>query len=222
MSEPETAKQHYEQGLRAEDARDRKMAIVEFRRAIELDPRHAEAYRQLGWNTYATGGALEDACRCLQTAIRLKPLIDDAHLYLGIVLNRLGKTAASEHHFRVALVLDDPAITHATFAEEFLWHNGRYGEAEGHFKKALMYDPDCVLALRDYARMLACHGRNEEAKRLFDKAIEIDPDDRHTMRAFEEYRLGVMSADRDSYDRLRAAVERDPDYAEGIRRLKGK
>jgi len=84
------------------------------------------------------------------------------------VLNRLSEPDASERHFQIALKLsDDPALVNSTFAEEFLWHNSRYGEAEDHFLSALEVAPKMVQALRDYARMLACHGRDAEAERLF-------------------------------------------------------
>ncbi len=138
-------------------------------------------------------------------------------MYLGIVLHRLSELHESETHFRIAIELsDDPAIVHSTFAEEFLWHNSRYGEAEEHFLAALELSPDLVLALRDYARMLTCHGRDDEAQQLFNRAIDIDPTDPHTKRAYEEFLRETTSDDRDPDEYLRAAVDKDPTYARGI------
>jgi len=144
-------------------------------------------------------------------------------MYLGIVLNRLLDPHASERHFQIALKLsDDSALVKSTYAEEFLWHNSRYGEAEEHFLSALEIDPEMVLALRDYARMLACHGRDAEAKWLFNRALEINPNDRHTRRAYDEFVGETMSEDRDPDECLQAAIEKDPAYVRGIAVLKNR
>ena len=157
---------------------------------------------------------------CLERSIELDPSLSDAHMYLAIVLNRLERRDDSEAHFGTALGLTDhPALVHSVFAEEFLWHNSRYGEAEHHFKAALGNDPNCVYALRSYARMLACHGRDFEAKVHFDEALEIDPDDQHTKRSFDEFLLDLVAEDRDPDDCLRAAIAKDPNHTEGIQCL---
>jgi tetratricopeptide (TPR) repeat protein len=110
---------HYQRGLDARSANKPKKAINEFRRAVELNPQHAEAYQELGWVTYGTDGDLERAWAYLNAALDIDPSLSDAHMYLGIVLNRLGELHDSETHFRRALSLsDDPTLAHATFAEE--------------------------------------------------------------------------------------------------------
>lgn len=215
-----SAAAHYQRGLEAMGARELERAISEFRQTIELNSRHAEAFQELGFATYGSGGSLEDARTYLEAAIQIRPLLGDAHLYLGIVLNRLKRHDDSEAHFRMALSLTDiPAMYHSTFAEEFLWHNSRYGEAEEHFKAALRHDPNCTMTLRDYARMLACHGRDEEASRLFTRAIKLDPSDRHAIHAYNEFLRELECEDHDPDDCLRAAIDSDPDYIEGIRCL---
>lgn len=219
MSEAESA-DHFQRGLEAQAARKWERAAREFRRAVELNPEHAVAYLELGVVTYRLESGLEDARACLESSIRLDPSRADAHMYLAIVLNRLERPDDSEAHFRMALGLtDDPALVHSTFAEEFLWHNSRYGDAEHHFKMALGHDPDMLLALRDYARMLTCHGRDGEAKRYFDRALEIDPDDRFTKRAYDEFLQELVAEDRNQDDCLRAAIAKDPNYTEGIQCL---
>ena len=208
---------HYENGLAAKSVGEYPRAIGELQLAIEIDPHHAESHQELGWLTYGTGGELLHAREHLETAIRINPELGDAHMYLGIVLNRLSRHQESELCFRMALTLSaDPALVHSTFAEEFLWHNGRYGEAEEHFLTALRLSPDSVLALLDYARMLTCHGRDSEAKRLFVRALDIDPDDSHTKRAYGEFVRETVSEARDANECLRAAIHKDPRYVEGI------
>ena len=214
------AETHYQQGLEAKAKNDLDVAVYELRRAIHFDSRHAKAYQELGWLTYAKGENLRKAQDSLERSIQLDPSLSDAHMYLAIIMNRLGRTDDSEAMFKISLSLtEDFAIVHSTFAEEFLWHNSRYGEAEHHFKLALKHDPDCVLALRDYARMLACHGRDTEAKRYFEKALHLSPTDRHTKHAYDEFKRDIMADDRNPDDCLRAAIGKDPNYSEGVKYL---
>ena len=211
---------HYNNGLQAKSNSEYGRAIDEFRLAVDVDPDNADAHKELGWLTYGINGSLIEACNHLESALCLNAQLGDAHMYLGIVLNRLSKLGESEAHFRIALEQsEDPAIVHSTFAEDFLWHKGRYGEAEQHFLEALRLCPEMTLALRDYARMLSCHGRDDEAQNLFQRALDIDPKNRHTKRAYEEFMREKESDDRNPDECLRAAVKKDPSYVGGIAAL---
>ena len=70
--------------------------------------------------------------------------------------------------------------------------------------------------MRDYARMLTCHGRDDEAKRRFLRAIKLDEEDKYTKRAYDEFLEDINSDSRDPDECLCAAVEKDPNYVEGI------
>ena len=169
------AEQLYRAGLAANGARDRDDAIQKFSACVRLNPDHALAHQELGWLNYFWKLDLERAASHLRRAVELDDTLGRAHLYLGIVLNRLRHADKAESHFGLALLyMKDLALAHATFAEEFLWHGGRYDEAEEHFKIALSIDPDCTLARRDYARMLGSLGREDEAERLFLEALQDD------------------------------------------------
>ena len=67
-------------------------AIVAYRRAIALDPGHANAHSNLGVLLRATGKPVE-AEAAYRTAIRLDPDHIDAYTNLGILLNGLKRHA---------------------------------------------------------------------------------------------------------------------------------
>ena len=85
-----------------------------------------------------------------------------------------------------------------------------------YFKIALRYDPQCDLALRDYARMLFCHGRDDEAEKYFNKAINIDEHDKITKREYNIFLLAKNDPNRNQKKLLNAAIEKDPNYFQGI------
>ena len=210
-------KKHFERGMARKSDGDHEAARVELQRAVELMPECPEAWAELGWVTYALQIQLDDAATCLERAVQLDPRFGTAHLYLGVVLNRLDRRVASESHFRSALgLLDDAALGHAVFAEEFLWRNSRYGEAEEHFLAALKVDPRCTLALRHYAEMLGCHGRDIEALELFKRGLNEAPNDNRLVAAYDRFLAQIDADDRDPNECLRAAVEKDPHYVRGI------
>ena len=165
----------YQDGLKAKRDRDYARAVECFLAATESDPELGLAFQELGWCTYAGGGDLTEAAAWLSKAIQLDDSLDNAHLCLGIVLHRLKRLEESEYHFEKAILLSDcPQVARATFAEELLWHEGRYSEAEEQFRAAIAFDPTCTLALRDYACMLSALGRNREAEQRFLEAIQQD------------------------------------------------
>jgi tetratricopeptide (TPR) repeat protein len=66
-------------------------------KALELDPKSAQAYLSRGVGNYylppAFGGGPELAVQDFQKAIVLNPKLAEAHLWLGIALRRTGKNA---------------------------------------------------------------------------------------------------------------------------------
>ena len=66
-------------------------------KALELDPKSAQAYLSRGVGNYylppAFGGGPEPAVQDFQKAIVLNPKLAEAHLWLGIALRRAGKNA---------------------------------------------------------------------------------------------------------------------------------
>jgi tetratricopeptide (TPR) repeat protein len=217
----EEIERHLEQGKSFKSFGEYQSAIAAFENAVRLNPLDPVAYMELGLLSFGYEKDLPKAKRHLEAALDINDLLPDAHMYLGVVLNRLGEKERAENHFRKSINTSyDPALAHAVYAEEFLWHNSRFGEAEEHFKAALSIDPNCVMAMRDYARMLVCHGRDLVAALMFHKALSIDPRNKFSLKEKALFDETLNDKRRDPLERLRRAVNRDPNYSEGTRILR--
>ncbi|MFB3776231.1 MAG: tetratricopeptide repeat protein [Bryobacteraceae bacterium] len=80
------------------------------RKALELDPKSAQAYLSRGVGNYylppAFGGGPELAAQDFQKAAQLNPKLAEAHLWLGITLRKIGKNAEARAAIKRSLELD--------------------------------------------------------------------------------------------------------------------
>lgn len=83
-----------------DDAKD------EFKAATKIDPKHAEAWKNLGKAIRDTGGNPETAARCFRKALTLVPDFDDAWMMLGTTLLDRGRSAEAVKCFRKSLELN--------------------------------------------------------------------------------------------------------------------
>lgn len=83
-------------------------AAALFREAVELYPEEGEFHVHLGWALYLEtpddAVVQADALGQLHQGIELSPRLDKAHLFLGRVLTRMGRTADAQKAFEQALL----------------------------------------------------------------------------------------------------------------------
>jgi serine/threonine-protein kinase len=124
-------------------------AIESFNRAIELDPRYADAYARLG----------------------------EAHLLLYRLTRRADDLALAERNATKARDIDDarPAawITLGMIHTQLR----KFAEAEQDFSSAIARAPRSSLAYRELARMEQQRRQPDKAEAKYRKAIELQPDD---------------------------------------------
>jgi tetratricopeptide (TPR) repeat protein len=85
---PDEARRYFEEGYRAQMARQLGHAIDMYRRSIEVHPT-AEAHTFLGW-AFSMRGRLDDAIAECHTAIRLDPDFGNPYNDIGAYLVQLG------------------------------------------------------------------------------------------------------------------------------------
>jgi predicted TPR repeat methyltransferase len=130
--------------------------VAAYRRAIAIDPSHANAYSNLGVVLRATGRPSESEA-AYRTAIRLSPRHIDAYTNLGILLNALKRTEEAARCFSTVITLRPRhrearkllALAYCTLGET--------GEAVKVYKEWLEEEPDDPIALHMLA---ACTGRH--------------------------------------------------------------
>jgi len=132
----------YLEGCRYEgDPEARDKAESSYRRAIELDPRLACAYTNLGNMRYRAGAA-EDARVLYEKALELEPDQPEAHYNLGFLSFEEGEPADAIPRFERAIELDpDFGDAHFNLAMA-LEEVGRMESARPHFAAYLALEPE--------------------------------------------------------------------------------
>lgn len=162
-------------------------ALVEFKRAVDLDPGYAAAYAGLA-NAYVL-----------------------ADIYLDVDAGDVfpkARTAAEK-----ALSIDDSnAAAHAALAQYFILYEFNFAEAGKQYQRALQSDPSDVITRTWYARnYLMNTGRLDEAVAEMKRALQLDPLSLITMT-----NLGLVYYFRKDYDSdiamCREALELDPNF----------
>jgi TolB-like protein/DNA-binding winged helix-turn-helix (wHTH) protein/thioredoxin-like negative regulator of GroEL len=130
-----------------------RQAIEAYQKAINLDPRYADAYAELAMAQY----------------------------YLGDYTGDLALETSAEQAAQQAIEIDQHRAS-GYAVRGYLRFNMRYDwvGAEADFKQALVLDPTDSRVFRRYASVLNQVGRTEEAAALLQKGIEQDPLDAST------------------------------------------
>jgi WD40 repeat protein/tetratricopeptide (TPR) repeat protein/tRNA A-37 threonylcarbamoyl transferase component Bud32 len=132
-------------------------AIVEYRRAIEVDSRFTWPHNYLGLALYDQGKR-DQAGAEYRRAIELDPNFDWPHNYLGLVLFDQGKVEEAVSEYRKAIELNPKfALAHSNLAWA-LRSQGNLEEAVAEYRKAVELEPRLAAAhhnLRQCEEMLA-------------------------------------------------------------------
>ena len=130
-----------------------KDAEIEFKKAIELNPKYAEAYANLG-ALYAKFKEYEKAIKLYQTCIQLKPSYAGAYTNLGNALNKTDRHEEAVYFHKTAISLDDKSANHFSNCASAYKNLGRFREAKNYYKQAIALDPNHVNAHFDLATVL--------------------------------------------------------------------
>jgi adenylate cyclase len=175
----ETSIDAYQLYLRARsltDQRNRNVALEAadlYRRVIAIDAQFAPAYAGLA-SAYAASSAqgfradhvdeLTEMRAAAETAIRLDPLLAEAHDALGMVHARDGQWAQSESSFRQAIEIDPSnSQSYDDFSTWLLWPLGRIDEAVHEMRLAKKVDPLSSVIQQRLALTLISAGKYDEA-----------------------------------------------------------
>jgi tetratricopeptide (TPR) repeat protein len=194
-------------------------AIEHCRRALELEPRLAEAHLHLG-NSLLALNLLNEADAAYRGGLKVAP--DHAALHTAHAMSQraLGQIAAAEASARRALALRPGAADTLALLGSLAIDHGRFDEAENLLRKALVLDPELPEALTSLMTVRKMGPADapwrDAAERVLARGLDVahainlhhalgkyydDLDDRDG--AFEQHRLGNELARRSRfrYDR---------------------
>jgi len=150
--------------------RDWAGAENEARKALERDPRYAEAHR---WYSVMLTrlGRMDEAEREIHRALDLDPLNAKNQETLASLLYWAGRYKESEEEFRKILDLDrNSAIAHAGVGL-IRAMTGRHEESVSELRKAAALAPDNPGVLSDLGYVYGAAGRREDARKVIEELL---------------------------------------------------
>lgn len=189
---PGNPRGHRNLGLLVGKRGEHERAVFHLRRAVEIEPRYAEARQNLA-DELRILGRIDDAMREYRAVLALAPDNAQVHNNLANLLQAQGRFADAVRHYEAA-VAADPGFALA-------WDN--YGVAKAQaddyagavplFRRAIEADPGLASAHLHLGLALEALGRPAEAVGPMREALRIDPQSRGALRGL--VRIAVAAAD---------------------------
>jgi serine/threonine-protein kinase len=146
------------------------LSISEFRRAIEIDPRNSDAYRELA-RVYNRTNMMDQAEAIYKKAIQLRPNLIPGYNHLGGFYYGHGRYEEAAAQYRKMIELAPDSYWGYNNLGAVYMNMERWTEARQMFEKVLQMTPDWG-ALSNLGTLDLEEGRFAEAARMYEKAIE--------------------------------------------------
>jgi tetratricopeptide (TPR) repeat protein len=169
-----TADELVEAGLASLNAGNAAAAIPLFNHAVQLDPRHKQAWNDLGL-AYLRTGKLADAAAAFQKQLEINPADERANDYLGLALERQDKGAEAAVAFRKQIAIDAlDATAHAALGEILLAQH-EYSQAVPELDKAAILSAQNAELQVTLGQAYLKTGDQPKAVAAFEKAVALSP-----------------------------------------------
>ncbi len=149
-------------------------AILNYNRAIEIDPELTTAYNNRG-NAYLSKGLFNRAMVDFSTALNIDPRNVNAYINRGRTYQAKGRYDWAIFEYNRAIEID-PEFPNAYYYRGLAYQSkGQLERAILDYKKAIKIDPKYTLVYLSRAEVHAELGKPEEAKKDLFKAIKLNP-----------------------------------------------
>jgi tetratricopeptide (TPR) repeat protein len=181
--------------------RDYLGAEAMYRRVLDQDPRHADAWCYLGILCYDRSRYAESV-DCYERAVAARPEFPVALSNMANSLGALQRYEEAEASVRRALELNPRYTTAWNNLGALLVKQGKFAEAETTFQRALELTPDSESAHRNLGAVLIRQGKFQEGSRHSEAALRLDPRnaEAHRNRAIVRLLTGDFSQGWDEYE----------------------
>jgi tetratricopeptide (TPR) repeat protein len=156
-------------------------AIEKYAEALDLDPRYALAYANLGiaygrlYAMHRDPGALELARSNCRRALTLDPDLVDGHLAMGGVFNLSGDEHGALDEFAKVLELDPSNASAMIWQGQTYERLNRWVDAEQSFNRVFQVRPNYWLAYHELATVFNGQGKYQKAIKNFRAATLAAP-----------------------------------------------
>jgi type IV pilus biogenesis/stability protein PilW len=149
-------------------------AIAEFNKAIELNPRDAEAYNYRG-SAYLQKGQVDLAISDYDQVLRLKPRDAEVYTDRGVAYGAKGQFDRAIADFNRAIELKPSYALAWSCRGGMYLHKGQLDRAIADFSKAVEVDPGYAMGYNNRGTAYMQQKRYDQAIFDFDKALRLDP-----------------------------------------------
>ena len=169
-----TAKVWYDKGYTLYNMGKYEEAIQAYDKAIEIDPRYADAWNNKG-AVLENMGKYDEAIQACDKAIEINPQFADAWNNKGFALENMGRYDEAMQAYDKVIEID-PQFAYAWNNKGTVFYNfGKYDEAVQAYNKAIEINPLSADAWNGKGSVLYELAKYGEAIQYYDKAIEINP-----------------------------------------------
>lgn len=171
-------------------------SIVNFERAIELDPGYAPAYAGLGlaWRLLLRDRAsygnltleemLAKALPPVEKALAIDPGLPDALGTMGLILDAQFKAEEALSYYEQALAINPSQTDVRNWYSMSLSNAGRETEAFAELEKAYELDPLSVITLNNFTNDLLLRRRFDQMGPVLERLTQVDPSRGANFRSF--------------------------------------
>ena len=169
---------HYELGIAYRDAKMTTEAIVEFQKAIDLDPDFTAAHTSLG-EVYLEIGQLDDAENAANAALKVDANSQSARQLLEAIKQARPTPPQPTPTKPVSTPPSDTSDAKQDLERGLVFlSNKQYNQAAAAFKKVIKVDPSLVEAHYGLAQSYLEIGAFDDAKAATDEALRRNPNHR--------------------------------------------
>lgn len=169
------ATSYFNLGFVYAESQDWNQAIVAYRKALEVNPRHAKTLYNLA-NLYKNLGFFQEAVVLYQKTIDVDPKNSDTYVNLGVIYQKLGDNKRANEYYLKSLRIDSKNLKNyfnlATIAEK----EGHLEDALYWYEKFVAGEPANPDGHYNLANVCARLKKNDRAMDHYLKAVELKSD----------------------------------------------
>src|SRR5262249_16052393 len=185
-------------------------AVIEYRNAIQLDPKDAQAYYKLALAYLKQGEPqLQNAFQALRKSVALDPALINAQLKLGEMYLLAKKYNEAQERANFVLQHDPNNIEAHTMLSGAYAGRKELPQAIDTLRKALSLDPKLIKTYLNVAFLYELNKDVRAAEKTYQEALAVDPNAVATHTA-----LGTVYATQQQFDKaekaFRKALEIEP------------
>ncbi len=209
---PHNVRPHNNRGIAFDEKNNLAQAMLDFNKAIEIDPKNADAYDNRGI-IYGKQSHFTQAISDFNKAVEINPNYVEAYNNRGLTYYSQGNLAQAMSDYNKAIEIDpEPAKTY-NYRGLIYYKQGNYAQALSDYNRAIAIDSNYAMAY--YNRGLGFYNQGNLIQALSDynKAIEINPNyaQAYDNRGVVYYKQGKFTQALSDYTR---AIAIDPKLAE--------